>query len=63
LIHEIPLAKVAVALSVLAFYSCTTVDDWEKIPRASFLAEVTGGSSLAEFRIKAISEDVDESST
>jgi hypothetical protein len=44
-------------LPVLHIYACTTADDWEKNPRASFVALETGGSNLAEFKINAISEE------
>jgi hypothetical protein len=35
----------------------TLTDDWENNPRTKPLAEETGGSSRAEFRMKVISEE------
>jgi hypothetical protein len=39
------------------FYSCATAGDRENKPLTSLLAEETGGSSRAEFKMNAISED------
>jgi hypothetical protein len=44
-------------LSIQFLYSRATADDWEMNPRASFFAEETGGRSLAEFKMKVISEE------
>jgi hypothetical protein len=47
----------AAVWSIQFLYSRATADDGEMNPRASFFAEEMGGRSLAEFKMKVISEE------